>query len=215
MIRVRRSAVIDAPIERVWAVLRDFNSHSAWHPAVGPSHIENGESRDQVGCVRNFVLKDGNHIREQLLAFAGRRVPGHDRIRPGLALGLQIRGQAIGGETERVLDDVTDRFVVDEYPARALLFAVIKLAHVVVSRAAREARHAGAVGGEARVADGCRRHRPTPAIVDIHLLERRFRVFAVGDGRDEDVAIVAGQVVVHQRVGVGRAGQPRFGAAVA
>ena len=72
MIRVRRSAVIDAPIERVWEVLRDFNSHSAWHPAVGPSQIENGEQPDQVGCVRNFFLKDGNHIREQLLALSDR-----------------------------------------------------------------------------------------------------------------------------------------------
>ena len=72
MIRVRRSAVIDAPIERVWAVLRDFNSHSAWHPAVGDSRIERGEPSDQVGCVRNFYLKDGNHIREQLLALSDR-----------------------------------------------------------------------------------------------------------------------------------------------
>jgi NADPH:quinone reductase len=72
VIRVRRSAVIDAPIDRVWAVLRDFNSHSAWHPAVGPSRIENGEPADQVGCVRNFTLKDGNHIREQLLALSDR-----------------------------------------------------------------------------------------------------------------------------------------------
>src|SRR5262245_7838825 len=72
MIRVRRSAVIDAPIERVWAVLRDFNSHSAWHPAVGPSAIERGETADQVGCVRDFTLRDGNHIREQLLALSDR-----------------------------------------------------------------------------------------------------------------------------------------------
>ena len=72
MIRVRRSAVIDAPIERVWAVLRDFNSHSAWHPAVGESRIERNEPSDQVGCVRNFFLKDGNHIREQLLALSDR-----------------------------------------------------------------------------------------------------------------------------------------------
>jgi NADPH:quinone reductase len=70
VIRVRRSAVIDAPIERVWAVLRDFNSHSAWHPAVGPSAIERGEAPDQVGCVRDFSLKDGNQIREQLLALS-------------------------------------------------------------------------------------------------------------------------------------------------
>ena len=72
MIRVRRSAVIDAPIERVWAVLRDFNSHSAWHPAVGPSAIEHGEPPDQVGCVRSFTLKDGHQIREQLLALSDR-----------------------------------------------------------------------------------------------------------------------------------------------
>ena len=62
--------MIDAPIGRVWEVLRDFNSHSAWHPAVGPSEIENGEPSDQVGCIRNFSLKDGNHIREQLLALS-------------------------------------------------------------------------------------------------------------------------------------------------
>ena len=72
MIKVRRSAVIDAPIERVWAVLRDFNSHGAWHPAVGDSRIERNEPADQVGCVRNFFLKDGNHIREQLLALSDR-----------------------------------------------------------------------------------------------------------------------------------------------
>ena len=72
MIRVRRSAVIDVPIGRVWEVLRDFNSHSAWHPAVGDSRIERNEPPDQVGCVRNFFLKDGNHIREQLLALSDR-----------------------------------------------------------------------------------------------------------------------------------------------
>jgi NADPH2:quinone reductase len=72
MIRVRRSTVIDAPLERVWAVLRDFNSHGAWHPAVGPSAIEHGEPSDQVGCVRAFTLKDGHRIREQLLALSDR-----------------------------------------------------------------------------------------------------------------------------------------------
>ena len=70
MIRVTRSAIIDAPIERVWAILRDFNSHTAWHPVVAESVIENDEPADQVGCVRNFTLKDGNHIREQLLALS-------------------------------------------------------------------------------------------------------------------------------------------------
>ena len=72
MIRVTRSAVIDAPIERVWAVLRDFNSHTAWHPVVAESEIEGGEPSDQIGCVRRFTLRDGNHIREQLLALSDR-----------------------------------------------------------------------------------------------------------------------------------------------
>jgi NADPH:quinone reductase len=64
---IRRSTVIGAPVEAVWAVLRDFNGHHAWHPAVSTSAIENGETSDQVGCVRNFRLKDGSLIREQLL----------------------------------------------------------------------------------------------------------------------------------------------------
>ena len=70
MQRVTRSAIIDAPIERVWEILRDFNSHDRWHPAVAESHIENGEASDQVGCVRNFRLRDGAHIREQLIALS-------------------------------------------------------------------------------------------------------------------------------------------------
>ena len=72
VIRVVRSAVIDAPIGDVWAILRDFNSHTAWHPVVADSHIERGEASDQVGCVRNFTLRDGNHIREQLLTLSDR-----------------------------------------------------------------------------------------------------------------------------------------------
>jgi NADPH:quinone reductase-like Zn-dependent oxidoreductase len=65
--RVTRSTVIDAPIERVWEVLRDFNSHLYWHPIIATSEIEDGLAVDQVGCVRSFTLQDGNALREQLL----------------------------------------------------------------------------------------------------------------------------------------------------
>ncbi|MBS7806035.1 SRPBCC family protein [Variovorax sp. PCZ-1] len=68
--KIVRSTVIDAPIERVWEVLRDFNSHDRWHPAIASSSIEGGERSDQVGCIRNFKLQDGNHIREQLIALS-------------------------------------------------------------------------------------------------------------------------------------------------
>ena len=67
---VVRSTVIDAPIDRVWAVLRDFNSHDRWHDVVAESRIEGDERSDQVGCVRNFRLKDGGMIREQLLTLS-------------------------------------------------------------------------------------------------------------------------------------------------
>src|SRR5260370_23724998 len=72
MVRVAGSGVIEAPIERVWAVLRDFNSHTAWHPVVADSEIEGGEPSDQIGCVRRFTLRDGHRIREQLLALSDR-----------------------------------------------------------------------------------------------------------------------------------------------
>lgn len=70
--KIVRSTIIDAPIERVWSVLRDFNSHDQWHEAVAASRIEGGERSDQTGCVRDFRLKDGNLIREQLLALDDR-----------------------------------------------------------------------------------------------------------------------------------------------
>jgi NADPH:quinone reductase-like Zn-dependent oxidoreductase/uncharacterized protein YndB with AHSA1/START domain len=71
--RVVRSTIIDAPIARVWAVLRDFNSHDQWHDAVESSRIEGDEAPTQVGCVRSFALKDGQRIREQLLTLDDRQ----------------------------------------------------------------------------------------------------------------------------------------------
>src|SRR5689334_4218953 len=65
--KVVRSTVIDAPLERVWQVIRDFNSHDQWHDIVETSRIERGAKSDQVGCVRSFTLKSGERIREQLL----------------------------------------------------------------------------------------------------------------------------------------------------
>jgi len=72
MIKVTRSTIIDAPIETVWAVLRDFNSHRLWHPIVARSQIEGGEASDRVGCVRRFNLRDGARVREQLLSLSDR-----------------------------------------------------------------------------------------------------------------------------------------------
>ena len=70
MVEVRRSTVLDAPIEEVWAILRDFNGHETWHPSVGASRLEDGASGDMIGAVRDFRLHDGSRIREQLLALS-------------------------------------------------------------------------------------------------------------------------------------------------
>ena len=70
MIEVLVSSVIPAGIDRVWAVVRDFNAMPAWHPLIRQSRIETGAPSDQIGCVRNFSLQDGSRIREQLLALS-------------------------------------------------------------------------------------------------------------------------------------------------
>src|SRR5438045_9030479 len=68
MPRIVKSTIINASTDRVWSVLRDFNGHDRWHPAVATSAIELGQSSDKIGCVRRFKLADGGALREQLLA---------------------------------------------------------------------------------------------------------------------------------------------------
>ncbi len=50
--------------------MRDFNALPKWTPFVAESRIEQNRPADQVGCIRNFRLKDGGRIREQLLALS-------------------------------------------------------------------------------------------------------------------------------------------------
>lgn len=64
------SSVLDATIDDVWAKIRDFNALPEWHPAIADSHIEGDQPSDKVGCIRNFNLKDGGNIREQLLTLS-------------------------------------------------------------------------------------------------------------------------------------------------
>ena len=68
--KVERSTVIDHPVGAVWSMLRDFNGHDRWHPAVARSAIEGRAPADQVGCVRRFRLSDGQELRERLLALS-------------------------------------------------------------------------------------------------------------------------------------------------
>ena len=70
MIRVYVSSVIDAPAAEVWKVVRNFNALPQWTPFVAESRIEHNAPPDQIGCIRNFLLKDDGLIRERLLALS-------------------------------------------------------------------------------------------------------------------------------------------------
>jgi hypothetical protein len=70
MVNVYRSTVLNAPADRVWRDLRDFNGLANWHPLILSSRIENSHPADKVGCVRNLQLKDGARVREKLLSLS-------------------------------------------------------------------------------------------------------------------------------------------------
>jgi hypothetical protein len=71
-VKVHVSKVIDAPVARVWGLLRDFNGLPSFHPFFTVSAIEGGLPADAVGCVRNFRNTAGDLIRERLLTLCDR-----------------------------------------------------------------------------------------------------------------------------------------------
>jgi Polyketide cyclase / dehydrase and lipid transport len=70
MAKVYKSTVLDAPANRVWRDLRDFNGLANWHPLIVLSRIEKSHPADKVGCVRNYQLKDGARVREKMLSLS-------------------------------------------------------------------------------------------------------------------------------------------------
>ena len=64
MPHIVKSTILNAPTDAVWDVLRDFNGHDRWHPAVATSQIERAHPSDKIGCIRRFKLKDGAELRE-------------------------------------------------------------------------------------------------------------------------------------------------------
>lgn len=70
MARVYTSSVINSPAQAVWDRVRDFNGLPKWHPSIADSRIEDGLASDQVGCIRDFHLQNGDQIREQLLGLS-------------------------------------------------------------------------------------------------------------------------------------------------
>ena len=68
MARAYASRIIEAPVEAVWDIVRDFSALPRWVDGVGPCAIEEGLAADSVGCVRAFSLGGGPQVRERLLS---------------------------------------------------------------------------------------------------------------------------------------------------
>jgi hypothetical protein len=92
------SAVIDAPIEAVWWIMRDFNGMPAYHPGIKHSLIEDGRPSDQIGCVRRLTLGEG-FVREVLLCMDDRNCVFTYEIIEGT---LPVRGYIAGVRLHRV-----------------------------------------------------------------------------------------------------------------
>ncbi|MGV6872070.1 SRPBCC family protein [Pseudochelatococcus sp. B33] len=60
------STVINAPIERVWRTVGDFNGLPDWMPGMKASTIEDGKDPTSVGAVRALKLATGGSLRERL-----------------------------------------------------------------------------------------------------------------------------------------------------
>lgn len=64
---VYTSDIIDAPIEAVWALMRDFNGMTEYHPGIEKSEMEQGARGDTIGGIRRLTLGPGAFVREKLL----------------------------------------------------------------------------------------------------------------------------------------------------
>ncbi len=68
ILHVTKSVTIDAPADKVWNAVKDFNALNTWHPAVDKDEIVAGRN-NRAGAERLLTLKGGGTIRERLLRF--------------------------------------------------------------------------------------------------------------------------------------------------
>lgn len=67
-LKVVESVQIKAPVDKVWAAIKDFDSLNKWHPGFAKDEIVSGGD-NKVGTVRKLTIKDGPSFTEKLLAF--------------------------------------------------------------------------------------------------------------------------------------------------
>ena len=70
MIRVMASSVINAPVQEIWALVRDFSALSEWLPGVASGTLDEGGTANGIGSTRRLVFADGGTMREKLLGLS-------------------------------------------------------------------------------------------------------------------------------------------------
>jgi uncharacterized protein YndB with AHSA1/START domain len=65
---VVQSVAINAPVEKVWEAVKDFDALDKWHPGFSKDVITKGQN-GSPGAVRALTVKDGPTFTEELLAF--------------------------------------------------------------------------------------------------------------------------------------------------
>ena len=65
--KVYRSMVLNAPIDKVWAAVRAFDGVVNWNPGVTGARMESGAPTG-TGAIRHLDIADGSVFRETLLA---------------------------------------------------------------------------------------------------------------------------------------------------
>jgi mxaD protein len=67
-LQVTRTVDIAAPVDKVWAAVKDFDSLNKWHPGFARDEIVKGDN-NKPGAVRKLTIKDGPSFTEELLSF--------------------------------------------------------------------------------------------------------------------------------------------------
>src|SRR3981189_2788560 len=67
-LKVVKTVNIQAPVDKVWNTVKDFDSLNKWHPGFAKDEIVKGDD-NKPGTVRKLTIKDGPSFTEELLAF--------------------------------------------------------------------------------------------------------------------------------------------------
>lgn len=74
------STVIDAPVEAVWRVLRDFRRLAEYHSTVVTIEFPGDLPGDEIGCTRRASNSFGMHVTERLVALSDLEHSGSYRM---------------------------------------------------------------------------------------------------------------------------------------